>query len=95
MKIFFNQEVQAFIRIGSKNSGEFQFGLVSGQLNGKLVKYSEGDKFEFMWEGNDECDSAHGSGWIRLKNKKTMEGEFWFYDAGDDSKFEAKKITKK
>lgn len=89
---YFNQEVQAFIRINTKSGGEFQFGLVSGELHGKIVQYLEGDKFEFMWECRDECDPAHGSGWIRLK--ETIEGEFRFYNAGDDSLFEAQKVKK-
>lgn len=62
---YFNMDVQAYIRIDPNNLGVFQFGLVSGGLDGKLVDSADGERFEFTWEGNDECDPACGSGWIR------------------------------
>jgi len=66
---YFNMEVQAYIKIESNNRGDFQFGLVSGAIDGKVVDYADGKRFEFTWEGNDECDLAHGSGWIRIKKE--------------------------
>lgn len=90
---YFNMEVQAYIEIGSNNQGDFQFGLVSGELDGRVVDDVDikGKKrFEFNWEGNDECDSASGSGWIRLKTKNSIEGEFSLYH-GDNSTFLAKR----
>ena len=30
---YFNMEVQAYLRIGAKGLGDFQFGLVSGQID--------------------------------------------------------------
>jgi len=83
-------EVQAYIKITSPNQGEFQFGLVSGYMDGKVVDYPDGKRFEFTWEGNDECDPAHGSGWVRIKGKDMLEGEFRFHD-GDDSTFMARR----
>lgn len=32
---YINMEVQAYIRIGRNGIGEFQFGLVSGQMDGR------------------------------------------------------------
>ncbi|MGA1867576.1 MAG: hypothetical protein ACMUJM_03415 [bacterium] len=87
---YFNMEVQAYIDIAPNNRGNFQFGLVSGEMDGKIVEYPDGKRFEFTWEGNDECDPAHGSGWLKLKEKDILEGEFRFYD-GDDSTFLAKR----
>ena len=46
-------EVQAFIRIKRGGGGEVQFGLVSGQIDGEVVKTAAGERFEFTWEGND------------------------------------------
>lgn len=46
-KDYFNMEVQAYIRIDKNSLGEFQFGLVSGQIDGRIVKYPEGERFEF------------------------------------------------
>ncbi|MGA1826569.1 MAG: hypothetical protein ACMUIP_18095 [bacterium] len=34
---YFNMEVQAYIDISSNNRGNFQFGLVSGEIDGKIV----------------------------------------------------------
>jgi len=85
---YFNMEVQAYIRIDPNNLGDFQFGLVSGCIDGKLV--ADGERFEFTWEGNDECDPACGSGWIRIKEEDLLEGEFRIH-LGDDSTFLARR----
>ncbi len=87
---YFNMEVQAYIRIDSNNLGNFQFGLVSGWIDGKLVYYADGERFEFTWEGNDECDPACGSGWIRIKGDDLLDGEFRIH-LGDDSTFLARR----
>ena len=87
---YFNMEVQAYIKIDSDNLGDFQFGLVSGDIDGKVVDYADEKRFEFTWEGNDECDPASGSGWVRIKEKDLLEGEFRIHN-GDDSTFLARK----
>jgi hypothetical protein len=53
-----------------------------------------GNRFEFTWDGNDECDPANGSGWIQLQDAETIEGEFRFHH-GDDSLFWAKRAKGK
>jgi hypothetical protein len=83
---YFNMEVQAYIRIDSGNLGVFQFGLVSGGIDGKLVNYADGERFEFTWDGNDECDPDCGSGWIRILKENFLEGKFRIH-LGDDSTF--------
>jgi hypothetical protein len=88
---YFNMEVQAYITIEPNNLGCFQFGLVSGDIDGRIVDYTEGKRFEFTWEGNDECDPASGSGWIKLKEKNILEGEFRFH-MGDSSTFLARRV---
>ncbi len=87
---YFNMEVQAFIAIESDNSGCFQFGLVNGEIDGRVVGYPDSKRFEFTWEGNDECDPASGSGWLRMKEKDLLEGEFRFHE-GDSSIFLARR----
>ena len=62
-------EVHAYIKIEPDNLGYFQFVLVSGDVDGKIVDYADGKRFEFTWEGNDECDPVVGSGWVRIKRK--------------------------
>ena len=83
---YFNMEVQAYIEVGKDGLGNFQFGLVTGSIDGKM----DGQRFEFNWEGIDENDENSGSGWIKLKNKNKIEGEFRIY-LGDCSTFLAKR----
>jgi uncharacterized protein YndB with AHSA1/START domain len=87
---YFNMEVQAYFKIESANRGCFQFGLVHGDIDGRIVEYADGKRFEFTWEGNEECDHVSGSGWAKIKEKDIMEGEFRFH-RGDSSTFLAKK----
>ncbi|MGB8216222.1 MAG: hypothetical protein WCE94_02880 [Candidatus Methanoperedens sp.] len=87
---YFNMEVQAYIRIESATSGCFQFGLVNGEIDGRIVDQADSKRFEFTWEGNDECDPASGSGWLRRKEEDLLEGEFRFHE-GDSSIFLARR----
>jgi len=87
---YFNMEVQAYIMIKPDNLGHFQFGLVYGYMDGRIVDYADGKRFEFTWEGNDECDHALGSGWVRMKEKDVLEGEFRIH-LGDSSTFLARR----
>ncbi len=85
---YFNMEVQAFIRIGSNGSGDFQFGLVSGWIDGEVVKTGDTERFEFTWEGQDEVDPASGSGWLNLSGVDKLRGRIKFH-LGDSSEFTA------
>ena len=81
---YLNMEVPAFIRITREGRGELQFGLVSGQLDGEVVRTTAGERFEFTWEGNDECDPASGSGWLVMTAKNELEGNIKIHH-GDSS----------
>lgn len=59
---YFNMEVQAYITINEKGTGDFQFGLVSCGLHGKTVDYGGRNRFEFTFEGNDEYEPTNGFG---------------------------------
>ena len=83
---YFNMEVQAYIRIGSNGIGDFQFGLVSGGLDGEVVKTGNLERFEFTWDGQDEMDPASGSGWLKLSGKDKARGRVKFH-LGDSSEF--------
>ena len=87
---YFNMDVKAYIEVDARNMGRFQFGLVSGQIDGEIVEEGDRKRFEFTWDGNDECDPAQGSGWITLKDEKTIEGKIKFH-LGDSSTFLAKR----
>ncbi|MBS3096991.1 hypothetical protein J4480_06165 [Candidatus Woesearchaeota archaeon] len=87
---YVNEEVKAFIKVEKSGMGEFHFGLVQGSMSGDFKKNREGIIFDFTWEGNDECDSANGDGWMKINDDGTAEGEIRFH-LGDTSKFWAKK----
>ena len=84
-------ETQAYIEIDIKGLGHFQFGLVSGQIDGEIVKNEIKERFEFSWEGNDECDPASGAGWLRLTDENNMVGKIKFH-LGESSKFRAGRV---
>jgi hypothetical protein len=88
---YFNMEVQAYIEINSKGNGEFQFGLVSGYIDGEIINDAEAEKLDFTWEGNDESDATSGSGWLKMKEKDIIEGKIKFH-MGEISKFSAKRF---
>jgi len=83
---YFNMEVQAFIHVEPNGMGDFQFGLVSGVLDGEVVKIGNLERFEFTWEGQDENDPAFGSGWLKLSGKEKVIGNIKFHP-GDRSGF--------
>ena len=87
---YFNMEVQAYIEINQNKLGNFQFGLVSGYLDGEVVDYSGEERFEFTWEGQDENDPVLGSGWLRFSAEEHLEGRIKLH-LGDSSAFQAKR----
>ena len=87
---YFNMEVQAYIEINKKNLGNFQFGLVSGYLDGEVVKYGGKVRFEFTWEGQDENDPVLGSGWLSFRDKNSLEGRIKLH-LGDSSRLWARR----
>jgi hypothetical protein len=87
---YFNMEVQAYIRIDPNRLGGFQFGLVTGQIDGEIVKDGASERFEFSWAGQDEMEPMSGCGWLRLKGKDRIEGRIKLH-LGDSSAFSAKR----
>ena len=85
---YFNMDVRAFIEIQSNSSGEFQFGLVSGSLDGYIENIRGKERLSFSWEGCDEMDEACGSGWLELESPDQIQGTIAFH-YGDRSTFEA------
>jgi hypothetical protein len=81
---YFNADVQAYITINKNNGGDFQFGYVTGAMDGEISKNKSGEILEFTWEGSDESDEASGSGWLKLKDKNTLEGKIKIHQ-GDSS----------
>jgi len=83
---YFNMEVQAFLHIEPSGMGHFQFGLVSGALDGEILNTGNLERFEFTWEGQDENDPALGSGWLKLSGKNKAHGSIKIH-LGDRSTF--------
>jgi hypothetical protein len=89
---YFNMEVQAYIEIDLRGCGHFQFGLVSGQLDGEVSTIGSEEIFDFTWDGNDECDPASGAGWLKATSPDQLEGKITFH-MGDSSILKAKRVT--
>ena len=85
---YFNMDVRAFLEIQPNISGEFQFGLVSGNIDGYIENIRGKERLSFSWEGCDEMDEASGSGWLELESPDQIQGTIAFH-YGDRSTFEA------
>ncbi|HIJ02384.1 TPA: hypothetical protein HA363_07065 [Candidatus Woesearchaeota archaeon] len=92
-KDYFDEEVPACFKIEKNLIGNFHFGYVHGEIDGRITKRQDGEYFEFTFNGNDNGggDEVSGNGWIKLKGKNNAEGEIRFH-LGDDSTFQIKKI---
>ncbi len=86
---YVDMEVPGFIRIGSDGTGQFQFGLVSGVIDGRVELCGSAPRFEFSWLGQEQNDPACGRGWAILQNDE-LNGRIYLHLA-DDSAFRAVK----
>jgi hypothetical protein len=84
---YFDMEVPAHITIRKGLTGEFQFGLVQGDLDGRVDVTNGVVRLEFSWSGFDENDPMSGRGWMRVDGDQA-EGRI-FIHLGDDSAFTA------
>lgn len=89
---YYDMEVPAYVEIKNDDSGYFQFGLVQGELYGKIGHYPSGDRFEFTWEGGDENDPASGSGWLQLTGNDRADGEIRIH-RGDNSAMTLRRMS--
>ena len=87
---YFNMEVQAYIKVWPNNLGGFQFGLVSGSLDGFIEVESGKERFVFTWDGQDEMDPMTGSGWMKFNGTNEVEGLIKLH-LGDRSGFSARR----
>jgi hypothetical protein len=89
---YFNTEGQAYIRIREGGTGDFQFGHVSGNIDGHVEQLGSDSRFSFTWEGRDEMDPVIGSGWLRPVGDGEAEGMIKFH-LGDRSQFAARRAS--
>jgi len=82
-------EVPRFIRIGSDGTGQFQFGLVSGKIAGRVEQCGNTPRFDFSWSGQEENDPVCGRGSAVIEHGE-MKGHIYLHLA-DDSVFRTTK----
>lgn len=90
---YFEMEAPAYLTIRKDLIGEFQFGLVQAQLDGKIESAGEtaGEtaRLAFSWSGFDENDPVNGHGWLRVTGDQA-DGRI-FIHLGDESGFKAER----
>lgn len=84
---YFDMEVPAHITIRKDLTGKFQFGLVQGDLDGRVDAANGVFRLDFSWSGFDENDPMSGRGWMQVDGDHA-EGRI-FIHLGDDSAFTA------
>jgi hypothetical protein len=84
---YVDMEVPGYIRIDSDGTGRFQFGLVSGDIDGRAEQCGNAPRFEFSWSGQEENDSVCGRGRAVIENGE-LKGRIYLHLA-DDSAFRA------
>ena len=88
---FVNEEVEGYFEFKKDSKGEFHFGYVHGVTDFRPGTKDGKPCVEFTWEGNDEMDSAMGSGWAVIDGDE-IEGMLFFH-RGDESGFRATRKT--
>lgn len=84
---YIDMEVEGYFNFNKDGLGNFQFGLVKGEIDYKIEKFNRKERLEFSWEGEDEESSISGRGWAVIKSG-ILEGRIYFH-LGDDSGFQA------
>jgi len=84
---YVDMEAPGFVRIGLDGTGQFQFGLVSGDIDGRVEQCGNEPRFEFSWSGRDVNDPVCGRGWAVIENGE-LKGRIYLHLA-DDSTFRA------
>lgn len=84
---YFDMEAPAHITLRADLTGEFQFGLVQGDLDARVSAADGVARVEFSWSGFDENDPISGRGWMDVTANQA-EGRI-FIHLGDDSGFTA------
>lgn len=86
---FVDMEVPGHFTFGKDGRGAFQFGLVQGELDGRVT----GECMEFSWAGRNELDEAFGRGRAVIEEGE-LRGHIFFH-LGDDSAFRAVRVRRR
>lgn len=84
---YVDMEMPGYFLIGPNGIGRFQFGLVSGDIDGRVEQCANTPRFEFSWSGQEENDPVCGRGWVVIENGE-LNGRIYLHLA-DDSAFRA------
>lgn len=82
-----DMEVPAHVAIRNDLTGEFQLGLVQGDLDARVRVTAGVARLEFSWSGFDENDPMSGRGWLEVTGDQA-QGRIFIHQ-GDDSGFTA------
>ena len=80
---YFDMDVPAQITIQKDLTGHFQFGLVQGEIDGRMETERGIPRLAFSWSGFDENNPISGRGWLQVISDKT-EGHIYIH-GGDES----------
>jgi hypothetical protein len=86
---YVNMEAPGYFTFEKDGMGDFQFGLVQGEMDCRVETDGGKERIEFSWEGREELDPASGRGWAVFENGE-LRGRI-FTHLGDDSTFRAKR----
>lgn len=84
---YFDMEAPAHLTLRADLTGDFQFGLVQGDLDARVSSVDGVARVEFSWSGTNENDPMCGRGWMVVTGDQA-EGRI-FIHLGDDSGFTA------
>jgi hypothetical protein len=84
---YFDMAVAAHVTIRNDLTGEFQFGLVRGDIDARVGDVEGVARVEFSWSGADENDPMSGRGWMDVMGDQAL-GRI-FIHLSDDSAFTA------
>ncbi len=83
---YVNMEVPGHITFEKDQNGNFQFGMVQGQMDCRLDE-RQSQRIDFTWHGFDEGDELAGRGHAEIV-KDELHGRLYIH-MGDDSAFRA------
>lgn len=75
-----------FMRIGRDGIGEFELGLLRGEMDCRFSTRDRRPRMEFTWIGADELDEVSGRGWAVVGKDGEMRGRLYRH-LGDEFEF--------
>ena len=84
--------VPGYFDFRKARTGDFQFGVVEGEIDYKIELTGEQQRLEFSWMGQSEYDPEAVRGWAVINDQNKLFGKIYFH-MGDDSWFKATRLT--